>query len=162
MSGVIVNVLWRVFVGGVLLTWLAGCATNTGIKIDQETLSGIHPGKSTKKELFDLLGPPRAIAVQGRPLYIFQPLHKSDTALSASRANIDKPLQLQAEPFFEVFTPQNTLTYVHRVYFYYYAESRMYMLPFYEKTSLEIDQLLVLVNEESEIVEDVYFMPHPK
>ena len=140
-----------------MLFQLTGCSKRfeTGIKIEQVMLKNIQTGKTTKNELFKLLGLPKAIAVWNRPMYLYQPrIYTGETGLHA-----DRIAQLQAEPFYEVFKTRNKLKDVHRVYYYYYAICKSSPGA---KVTLEQDRLWVLMNEESEIVEDIYFMPRRK
>lgn len=142
----------------IVFVTLTGCTSTrtTGLKIDQTILNKIYVGKTTKRELMDLLGPPRAIAVQERPVYLVQPIQH----IGPNAILINYNLQLQSEPFFELFRDRHKLNDVHRVYYFLYAISKSETKGLTEYITLKTDRLWVLVNEETEIVEDVYFKPH--
>jgi len=144
-----------------ILFGLSGCSSHvsTGTSVTPAKISKIVPGKTTKKELFDLMGPPMAIAIQGRPLYLLQPF-MFDPGVWGT--DIDYSLKLQSEPFFELFSSDINISNEDRVYYYYHGESNYDEEILYAKNSLEMDHLWVLVNEETELVEGIYFLPHKR
>ncbi len=148
-----------------ILFMMTGCTPKvvTGLKIDHTIVKSIKPEKTTKVELFDILGVPQAIAVQGRPAYIFS---HGEWAVEYEIAYYPEPQLIQEEPLFELFKSRNILKDIHRVYLYYYTKSTRegskWPLFINERVVTKIDRLWVLVNEESGIVEDLIFIPSHK
>ncbi|MEN8302453.1 MAG: hypothetical protein ABFQ64_00110 [Campylobacterota bacterium] len=152
----------------VILLVMSGCAYAppmiTGSKFESKSISQIKIGTTTKDEIFGLFGPPRAIAIKEEPLYIYQPAKwKSSGIRSGVAISSDEVIRQMPDAFFEIFSTRNKITDIHRVYFYYYAKSSHYAIvigvPVYEKSSLYIDRLWLLINEETGIVEDLHFIP---
>lgn len=131
---------------------LVGCSTKE-FEINNKLLANIKPGKTTKMEMFDLLDIPKAIAVMDRPMYLVLPNYRRETMPPR-----DSLIQVQAEPFYEIFKTRNVLKDVHRVYYYHvnhYESSFMST-----EIRFQLDRLWVLVNEETGLVEDLVFRPH--
>ena len=138
--------------GGFLLTSLAvvllvGCVpvppiTVSGLPLPQEAVARIEPRETKKTQILEWFGPPTAIVAKGDRLPI-----TGD--------------QTEAASFFELFSSKHTISDYHRVYYYYHAvmKKQAVVLAVYihEKTSINIDKLWVLVNEETGIVEDYVF-----
>jgi len=149
--------------GGIMALILTGCIPMppmySGLTLDKKQIDNIHPGKSTKYEILSSLGPPLAIAVRDEPvtfesptIWIIRNDHKPQ--LAPGKYN-----EIESDLFFELFSSQHDLTEYHRVYYYYSALSRLHIWfgGMYKKAKTDIDELWILVNEKTGIVED-YFL----
>lgn len=68
---------------------------------------------------------------------------------------------VESDTFFELFAPEVELTEYHRVYYFYFSESRELMffliLAMYDQIDTKFDKLWLLVDEKTGIVEDYFF-----
>jgi hypothetical protein len=157
----------RIVLVGAAVTLLAasswGCMIiplHTGTPVpEQRVKEKIQPGKTTKQELFALLGAPMAIAVQGEMTAVLLP-----SAVVSRPPHSREYYEIQADPFFELFSTRHTLTVYHQVYCYYNAWNITMtffgVVAYYETGNTTIDRLWVLVNEKTGIVEDYVFRKH--
>ena len=134
---------------------LSGClipfSASSGTRIETEQLNKIQPGKTTKNEVFEWIGPPMAVLASNE----FNPVPMPFMWESRVRSSI------QSDTFFELFSSKYQFHEYHRVYYFYYAVSRKtgYIGPFVsvETTKTKFDKLWLLVNEKTGIVEDYKF-----
>jgi hypothetical protein len=100
-----------------------------------------------------------AIAVQGEVTAVPSPAVTGGGSVRTREYH-----EIQADPFFELFSTRHALTEYHRVYYYYDAwnttTSFVLVLAIYETGKTTIDQLWVLVNEKTGLVEDYVLRKH--
>jgi len=141
----------------VVMCVAAGCipfpATMTGPSLPQETIAKIQPGKTTKAEVLEWLGPPITIGAKGEIVAVLRPTEwiKHNVLLGGSR-------DTEVATWFELFAPKRETSDYHRVYYYYRAVTTRFDVPFpgmfvFDDTTIH-DQLWILMNEETGIVED--------
>ncbi len=147
---------------------LGGCILplppyHTGTDIPEQQVKMLQIGKTTKQELFALFGAPMGIAARGEATAILAPTeyrYQATSAIILSR----QYYEIQADTMFELFSLRHIFTEYDRVYYYYYAASSGLnaFLLFYNSESGKItrDQLWVLMNEKSGIVEDYVYRKH--
>jgi len=152
--------LWKVIV---LLTLsfclLPGCLTlfkYSGTEIKVARVAQIQPGKTLKKEALEWFGAPMTISAR-------------DEMLTVPKANIPdneyrvprRPTVVNTNTLFDLFTSDAELTKYHRVYYFYFSESRdltYYLLVVqYDEIDTRFDKLWLLVDERTGIVEDYFF-----
>lgn len=131
----------------------------TGSEINPKALERIKIGKTTKYEVFSLLGPPRAIAVVGEPLHIREPRRWGWRS---------KPIkgvvkEENYKDFFSIVSNKKTELDSYRVYYYYHSESRrMTVFLGLKSTGLHtffsINELWLLVNEKTGLVENMFYL----
>jgi len=131
---------------------LSGCYIplwgSSGTPIETEQLNKIQPGKTTKNEVFEWIGPPIAVLASNE----FYPVRMPPKgALSSIQSFI------QSDTFFELFSSQHQFHEYHRVYYFHYAFSRgnIYVGVFVgaQTSKVKFDKLWLLVNEKTGIVE---------
>ena len=138
---------------------VAGCVPTlpvvSGPPLPQEAVEKIEPGKTKKAQIFEWFGPPMAIGAKGDRLTI-------PTAWVGGELRPGGYYQTEADSFFELFSSKHTISDHHRVYYYYRAVSNkrpfFALLVIYETSSVGIDKLWILVNEETGTVEDYVFL----
>lgn len=132
----------------------------TGEPIQEDRIKLIISGKTTKKEVFEWLGTPMAIATRDEITVILSP-GVWGAAPSAAPPNSYK---IQPETFFELFSGDHEINEYHRVYYYQYVSSKKtgYVGPFfiYESGKTVSDELWLLVNEKTGIIEDYVYKKH--
>lgn len=145
----IYSLLVKLLLINLVVILMVGCVPNfsvppRGSEINPEKIAEIHIGSTPKETLLSLFGAPQAIAIKGEPLYF-------------------ERKTLQADSFFEIFSTQIEISNAHRVYYYYYSEIGGYtvvIVPFVHKKTIQyIDQLYVLVNEETGKVDGIKYVP---
>jgi len=117
------------------------------LTFDEDEIERIHLGKTTKEEILDWFGPPNAMATKGKS---FQ--------FASSSAGI-KAEPISNEILFELFSGKHQLANYHSVYFYSTSGTSGLDVPFISNTSADINQLWVLVNQESGLVVDYVYRP---
>ncbi len=143
----------------VAAVFTAGCVPaiplRTGVYLKDSEVAQIAPRRTTKKELFELLGAPMAIVANGETASIPSP-----TVWRGGGIQHGGYQEIQADAVFELFS-QHALTEYHRVYYYFYAVSQhtaiILVLAVLESSDTDIDKLWVLVNERTGVVEDYVF-----
>jgi hypothetical protein len=153
--------LWTLFVLSLAFLW--GCVpqipARTGTKIRDYQVEKIQPGKTTKRELFEWLGPPMAIAVRDEILTI-----PTQSVWVQNHLDFGGYYEIQSDTFFELFSSQQQLHEYQRIYYYYYAVSKqtayLGLLVNYERGKTDIDKLWVLINEKTGIVDGYVFRKH--
>jgi hypothetical protein len=127
----------------------------TGEPIKDKQVIMVEPGKTTKKELFEWFGAPMAIAARDEITVI--PSVTGSLGGSLRRGHY----KINSDTFFELFSADHELSEYHRVYYYRYAAAKKtgYFAVFavYEIGKIMIDNLWVLVNEKTGVVEDYVF-----
>lgn len=151
--------LWKTgILLGLSLCFLPGCLTlfkYSGTEIKAAHVSQIQPGKTLKKDALEWFGAPMAISAL-------------DEIVMVPKAGIPDvyrvPRRLtvvESDTFFELFAPEVELTEYHRVYYFYFSESRELMffliLAMYDQIDTKFDKLWLLVDEKTGIVEDYFF-----
>jgi len=122
------------------------------LTFDEEEIERIHLGKTTKDEILDWFGPQNAMATKGEKFQF------------ASSSAGSKAEPINNEILFELFSGKRQLANHHSVYFYFTSRTFSVTLSpvMFETsdTSLDINKLWVLVNQESGLVEDYVYRPH--
>jgi len=140
---------------------LSGCmiplSISSGTRIQTEQLNKIQPGKTTKNEVFEWIGPPIAVLASSEFYPVPMPFIFKEKPATTRHARSF----IQSDTFFELFSSQHQFHEYHRVYYFYYAVSRWtnYSGVFVnvETTKTKFDKLWLLVNEKTGIVEDYKF-----
>lgn len=135
---------------------LSGCYIplwgSSGTPIETEQLNKIQPGKTTKNEVFEWIGPPIAVLASNEFYPIRMPPKGARSSIQSS---------IQSDTFFELFSSQHQFHEYHRVYYFHYVFSRgnIYAGVFVtvQTSKVKFDKLWLLVNEKTGIVEDYKF-----
>jgi hypothetical protein len=138
---------------------LPGCLTlfkYSGTEIKVARVAQIQPGKTLKKEALEWFGAPMTISAR-------------DEMVTVPKASIPdneyrvprRPTVVNANTFFDLFTSDAELTKYHRVYYFYFSESRdltyYLFIAQYDEINTRFDKLWLLVDERTGIVEDYFF-----
>lgn len=127
----------------------------TGEPIRDKQVIMVKPGKTTKKELLEWLGAPMAIAVRDEITVI--PSVTGSLVGSLRRGYY----KINSDTFFELFSADHELSEYHRVYYYRYVAAKktgyFALFAVYESGKTMTDNLWVLVNEKTGVVEDYVF-----
>jgi hypothetical protein len=145
-----------------LAVQLGGCIVTPDLKdgseLNQLDIWGIDPGLTTREELLERFGIPYGVAVFGEELVIKQPARWMGGVIRPGVIQRKDP-----EAFFELFAEHHALSSDHRVYYYYHAtstETLVELVVYSSNTAyIEVDELWVLVNERTQIVEDYVYPP---
>ena len=125
---------------------------SSGTPIETEQLNKIQPGKTTKNEVFEWIGPPIAVLASNEFYPVRMPPKGARSSIQSS---------IQPDTFFELFSSQHQFHEYHRVYYFHYAFSRgnIYAGVFVtvQTSKVKFDKLWLLVNEKTGIVEDYKF-----
>ena len=109
----------------------------------------IQPGKTTKHEVFEWIGPPMSVALRDEFISIPEPFQWNTKMASSPQSS---------ESLFELFSSGREFNEYHRVYYFYNAKSKKkhtyFLVGGYESTDTKFDKLWLLVNEQTGIVED--------
>lgn len=117
---------------------------------DEDEIERIHLGKTTKENILDWFGPPKAMATKGKKFQF------------ASSSAGSKAEPINNEILFELFSEKHQLTNHHSVYFYSTSGTsgaEMFLISFVYVQAPETNRLWVLVNQESGLVEDYVYRP---
>jgi len=133
--------------------FLSGCMGTPGIRsgtpIELEQLEKIQPGKTTKHEVFEWIGPPMSVASRNKFISIPAPF-QWDTRIALSPQS--------SESWFELFSSGHEFNEYHRVYYFYNARSKkksvFLVVGQVDNVTTDFDKLWILVNEKTGIVED--------
>lgn len=135
---------------------------HTGNRISDQQIKTIQPGKTTKQEIIALFGAPMGIAVQGEATTVLAP---TEYRYGPSGIQHRGSREVQADTLFELFSVRHSYTDYDRIYYYYDASSSKIVYWFlfyvYESGNTKVDQLWVLMNEKTGIVEDYVYRQHP-
>lgn len=144
---------------GLSLCLLPGCLTlykYSGTEIKVSRVAQIQPGKTLKKQAFEWFGAPVAISARGEIVRVPK-VSVPDKEYRVPR----RPTLVESDTFFELFDSDIELTEYHRVYYFYFSESRelMYflMVAMYDEIDTNLDKLWLLVDERTGIVDDYFF-----
>ena len=139
---------------------LQGCPSlpiRSGVQLPQETVEQLQPGKTTKAEVLDWFGMPLSIAKKGETLTIF----RESAWVAGGGIRPSSYYQVDADTFFELFSAKRKITDRHRIYYYYHSVSTKFAIIaiVYNRESAHTrkDQLWLLMDEETGIVEDYVF-----
>ena len=152
--------LWK---AGILLALsfsvLTGCITlfkYSGTEIKASRVAKIKPGETLKREALEWFGAPITISAPGEIIVIPKVSIPDKEYRVPRRATI-----VESDTFFDLFSPEAEITEYHRVYHFYFSESRelMYFLivATYDEIDTKFDKLWLLVNEKTGVVEEYFF-----
>ena len=152
--------LWKTIVLlALILGLLPGCLTlfkYSGTEIKAARVAQIHPGKTLKKEALEWFGPPMSISARDEMVTIPK-ASIPDNEYRVPR----RPTIVNSDTFFDLFTSDAEFTKYHRMYYFYFSESRnltYYLLVVkYDEIDTRFDKLWLLVDERTGIVEDYFF-----
>lgn len=152
--------LWKVRILLVLsLCLLPGCLTlfkYSGSEIKAARVAQIQHGKTLKRDALEWFGPPMTISARGE-IVVVPKASVPDKEYRVPR----RPTVVESDTFFDLFSPKVEFTEYHRVYYFYFSESRnltYYLLVAqYDEIETKFDKLWLLVNERTGIVEDYFF-----
>ena len=146
---------------GLILFLMTGCITlfkYSGTEIKASRVAKIKPGETLKREALEWFGAPITISAPGEIIVIPKVSTPDKEYRVPRRATIVK-----SDTFFDLFSPETEITQYHRVYHFYFSESKelMYflMLATYDQIDTKFDKLWLLVNEKTGIVEKYFFRP---
>lgn len=152
--------LWKAGIPlGLALCLLPGCLTlfkYSGTEIKVSRVAQIQPGKTLKREAFEWFGAPVTISARGEVVRVPK-VSVPDKEYRVPR----RPTLVESDTFFELFSSDVELTKYHRVYYFYFSESRelMYflMVAMYDEIDTKFDKLWLLVDERTGTVDDYFF-----
>jgi len=126
-----------------------------GEPIKEDMVKMIQPGKTTKEEIIQWFGIPSVIAKKGEKMSLPTELVSMSVAGEIGRQEVS------SDTFFNLFSTKHKLTESHRIYYYTYTKSKgtTFAMPYFGYTGGKAltDKLLVLINEDTGIVEDYIF-----
>ncbi len=151
---------WKTrFLLAISLFLLSGCITlfkYSGTEIKAGRVAKIKPGKTLKREALEWFGAPITISAPGEIVVIPKVSTPDKEYRVPRRATI-----VESDTFFDLFSPEIDITEYHRVYYFYFSESRelMYflMVATYDQINTKFDKLWLLINEKTGVVEDYFF-----
>jgi hypothetical protein len=152
---------------GLALCFLPGCITffkYSGTEIKAAQVAKIQPGKTLKRDALKWFGAPITISAPGE-IVVIPKASTPDKEYRVPR----RPTIVESDTFFNLFSSEVELTEYHRVYYFYFSESRELMyfliLAMYDEIDTKFDKLWLLVDERTGIVEKYFFKegirPHP-
>lgn len=152
--------LWKAgILLGLSLNILPGCLTlfkYSGTEIKAARVAQIQPGKTLKRDALEWFGAPMTISARGE-IVVIPKASVPDKEYRVPR----RPTVVESDTFFDLFSPEVEFTEYHRVYYFYFSESRELMyfliLAMYDEIETKFDKLWLLVDERTGIVEDYFF-----
>lgn len=152
--------LWKLrILLGLILFLMTGCITlfkYSGTEIKATRVAKIQPGKTLKRDALEWFGAPITISAPGEIVVVPQATTPDKEYRIPRRLTI-----VESDTFFDLFSPEVEITEYHRVYYFYFSESKelMYflMLATYDQIDTKFDKLWLLVNERTGIVEKYFF-----
>jgi hypothetical protein len=150
-----------------LTVMLQACAPalplSSGVSLSEARVQRLQPGNTSKHEVLELFGMPLSIAKKGEVLTVSRGSEYKAGGSGVEHAGL---YLVPADTFFELFTPKHRMAEHHRIYYYYDAVSNKHLLMlgvyYRESSSTRSDQLWILINEQTGLVEDFVFRPQPK
>ncbi len=153
----------RLWIAGILLglslCFMPGCLTlfkYSGTEIKTARVAQIQPGKTRKRDALEWFGVPMAISARGE-IVMIPKASVPDKEYRVPR----KSTVVESDTFFDLFASEVEFTKYHRVYYFYFSESRnlMYflLLATYDEIDTRFDKLWLLVDERTGIVENYFF-----
>ena len=154
--------LWKTGVLlGLFLSFLTGCITlfkYSGTEIKASRVAKIKPGETLKRDALEWFGAPITISAPGELIVIPKASTPDKEYRVPRRATI-----VESDTFFDLFASEIEITEYHRVYHFYFSESRelMYflMVATYDEIDTRFDKLWLLINEKTGVVEHYFFRP---
>ena len=144
---------------GLSLCILPGCLTlfkYSGSEIKAARVAQIQPGKTLKRDALKWFGIPMTISARDE-VVVVPKASIPDNEYRVPR----RPTVVNSDTFFDLFTSDVELTKYHRVYYFYFSESRdltyYLILAKYDEIETKFDKLWLLVDERTGIVEDYFF-----
>ena len=141
------------------LCLLPGCLTlfkYSGTEIKAARVAQIQPGKTLKRDALEWFGPPMTISARGE-LVVIPKASIPDNEYRVPR----RPTVVNSDTYFDLFSSEVEFTQYHRVYYFYYSESRdltyYFLVVQYDEIDTRFDKLWLLVDERTGIVEDYFF-----
>jgi len=138
---------------------MTGCITlfkYSGTEIKATRVAKIQPGETLKKDALEWFGAPITISAPGEIVVIPKASTPDKEYRIPRRATM-----VESDTFFDLFFPEVEITKYHRVYHFYFSESRelMYFLlvATYDEIDTHFDKLWLLVNEKTGVVEEYFF-----
>ncbi len=151
---------WKVSVLlGLSLCFLPGCLTlfkYSGSEIKEAHVAQIQPGKTLKREALEWFGAPMVISARNEIVVV------PKASVPDKEYRIPRRLTVvNSDTFFDLFFPEVEFTEYHRVYYFYFSESRdltyYFLVAKYNEIDTKFDKLWLLVDERTGIVEDYFF-----
>jgi len=145
-------------------TFLWGCAImpykhTSGEPIKEDKTKMIQPGKTTKEEIIQWFGIPSVIAKKGEKMSL--PIEMAGGMYGIGAAGEVGKQEVSSDTFFNLFSSKHKLIENHRIYYFTYTKNKgsTFNMPFfgYSGGRALTDKLLVLINEDTGIVEDYIF-----
>jgi len=147
---------YRLIFLGVALSILfsgGGCAIGSFTsdeQLDKGYIDKIQRGKTTKQEILDWLGLPKAIARKGK--IIKAPSNAPEKGME----------EVDSELLFELFSEKHEIGDHHIIYFYHSSVTQIgniiiVPLVYVGSGSVNIDRLWILINQKTHRVEDYVF-----
>ncbi|MCK5335951.1 MAG: hypothetical protein KAQ67_07305 [Gammaproteobacteria bacterium] len=119
-----------------------------GMVVNRENVNKIIKGVSDKSFVFELFGPPDAVARKGKVIYI--PAKEG----AASR-------KVNSDTLFELFTADNKITEKHIIYYYdntkVVGSMTFIMFAASGETAVHSNLLWILLNSETGVVQDFVY-----
>jgi len=121
-------------------------------QLDKAYIDKIQRGGTTKQEILDGLGLPKAIARKGK--IIKAPSNDPEKGME----------EVDSELLFELFSEKHEIGDHHIIYFYYSSAAQMghiMLIPlvYVGSGAVNIDRLWILINQKTHRVEDYVFRP---
>src|SRR2546423_8252066 len=136
---------------------------SSGVSLSEARVQRLQPGKTSKHEVLELFGMPLSIAKKGEVLTVSRGSEYKAGGSGVEHAGL---YFVPADTFFELFTPKHRIGEYHRIYYYYDAVSNKPLLMlgvyFRESSTTRSDQLWMLINEQTGLVDDFVFRPQHK
>ena len=144
---------------GLSLCVLPGCLTlfkYSGTEIKAAQVAQIQPGKTLKRDALEWFGAPMTISARGEIVVV------PKASVPDKEYRIPRILTVvNSDTFFDLFSPEVEFTEYHRVYYFYFSESRdltyYFLVAKYNEIDTKFDKLWLLVDERTGIVEDYFF-----
>jgi len=128
----------------------------SGTEIRAARVAKIKPGETLKRDALKWFGAPITISAPGEIVEIPQASTPDKEYRIPRRATI-----VESDTFFDLFSREVEITEYHRVYYFYFSESKelMYflMVATYDQIDTKFDKLWLLVNERTGVVEEYFF-----
>jgi hypothetical protein len=130
----------------------------TGPALEAEEVARVRPGRTTKRELFALLGPPMAIAGPGEVVAVESPVAMFGSG-GMCQLGVGGVYRITSDAWLEPFAARRPLRDDHRVYYWYSwrASGWSWYLLFgiYGSCDNSVREAWVLIDETTGTVEDV-------
>ncbi len=132
----------------------------SGRPLEAADVAQLAPGRTTKQELFDRLGPPWAVAAPGEVAAIEAPSAMGGRG-GLCATEFGGAYRVDTAAWFEPFAARRPLRDGHRVYYWYAWRAGGWnwylLLIMVAACSNEVHEVWVLVDEDTGLVEDVAY-----